>query len=96
MVVASHVEDHDETSITATEKAKLIAMMEELRPGKPRVIIEMHVCLSEDTQHDPSAVQSFSDCVLLPYLLKNINGLKRVHYCCDGAPTQFDNKDMYL
>ena len=96
MVVASHVEDHDDTSISPHEKAKLIAMMEELRPGKPHVIIEMHVCLSEDTQHDPAAVQYFNDCILLPYLVKNINGLKRVHYCCDGAPTQFDNKDMYL
>ena len=96
MVVASHVEDHDDTSIPAAEKKKLIDMMDELRPGKPHVVIEMHVCLSEDTHHDPAAVQYFNDVILMPYLLKNINGLKRVHYCCDGAPTQFDNKDMYL
>ena len=97
MVVASHVEDRRD--LTDDEKTRLIALMEKHRPRQPHVLIEMHVVVSEDTVHDPAAVQHYNDVILIPHLLAVIEGFATggiMHMCLDGAPTQFDNRWMYL
>ena len=98
MAVESHVEDR--LDLTGPEKARLIAILDKHRPdAKYHIITEMYCVVSEDCQHDPAAVQYFNDTILIPHLSRVIAGLTEggvMHYCCDGAPTQFDNTEMYL
>ena len=93
MVVDSHVEDR--LDLDTPEKERLIAIMEKHHPNEPHILTEMHVVLTEDCHHDPAAVMYFNDNLLIPHLKATIDGFERIHYCCDGAPTQFDNVDMY-
>ena len=62
-----------------------------------RIITDMHCVLSEGTVHDPAAVMHYVGKVLMPILIENVEGLKNkgvTHFTLDGAPTQYDNKDM--
>ena len=96
MVVDARVEDR--LDLNETEKNRLIALLEEHHPGQPHVITEMHCILTADNLHDSSAVIHFMNAVLLPFLAKTIDGITDggvAHFCNDGAPNQFANKDIF-
>ena len=54
---------------------------------------QTHVVISPDTAHDPSAVFHYND-LLIEKLKTQIKDFKMLHATVDGAPTQFDNKDV--
>ena len=98
MVVDSHIDDRKD--IVDTEKDRLKAVINKANGHDkgPWIITDMHCVLSEDTVHDPAAVMHYVGKVLMPILIENVEGLKNkgvAHFTLDGAPTQYDNKDMY-
>ena len=99
VIIECHVEDIKDELIPAAERARLIAMLERERPGEPHILTFVHGVLSEDTHHDPAAVMHFNTEVVFPWLKNYIHGFEEgrgvMHYTTDGAPTQFDCKDIY-
>ena len=95
MVVDSHLDDR--VDIGNEEKTRLRDAID-LKNGHtdgPWIVTDMHIGISEDTVHDPAAVMHYNDNILIPKLKEQIPGLLKIRYITDGAPTQFDNKDMY-
>ena len=98
MVLDSWIDDHLDTSLSPELKTRLKKLMDD--NGRPHIITTTHIVASEDTLHDPSSVMHYTSKVLIPWCKKTLKGFAAgdgvMYLSTDGAPTQFDHRDIYL